>query len=94
MVICCTMSYDLVSDPLALGTDEMESALLERDKVGVQDFVLLNNHLSLDEFIENLEKRFKHDLIYVSFIHYPKSLLYHIYYTVWAVLSNNFLILQ
>lgn len=44
----------------------MESALLERDKVGVEDFVLLNNHLSLEEFLENLEKRFKHDLIYVS----------------------------
>ena len=44
----------------------MEAALVERDKVGVQDFVLLNDHLSLDEFIANLEKRFKHDLIYVS----------------------------
>lgn len=44
----------------------MEAALLERDKVGVQDFVLLHDHLSLTEFLENLEKRFKHDLIYVS----------------------------
>ena len=44
----------------------MESALLERDRVGVQDFVLLNDHLSLDEFIANLEKRFKNDLIYMS----------------------------
>lgn len=43
----------------------MEAALLERDKVGVQDFVLLNDHLSLAEFIDNLEKRFKNDLIYV-----------------------------
>lgn len=49
----------------------MESALLERDKVGVQDFVLLNDHLSLEQFIENLEKRFKHDLIYVSNISCP-----------------------
>lgn len=40
--------------------------MLERDRVGVQDFVLLHNHLSLEEFLENLEKRFKHDLIYVS----------------------------
>lgn len=44
----------------------MEAALLERDRVGVQDFVLLNDHLSLSEFIDNLEKRFKNDLIYVS----------------------------
>ncbi|XP_067934341.1 unconventional myosin-Ic-like [Watersipora subatra] len=42
----------------------MEAALLERDKIGVQDFVLLHDHLSLDEFLSNLEKRFKHDLIY------------------------------
>jgi len=47
----------------------MEAALLERDKVGVQDFVLLHDHLSLDEFNANLEKRFHNDLIYVSDLH-------------------------
>lgn len=44
----------------------MERDLHVRDKVGVQDFVLLENFNSEDAFIENLEKRSKEDLIYVS----------------------------
>lgn len=43
----------------------MESALTARDRVGVQDFVLLENHTSEVAFIENLRKRFKENLIYV-----------------------------
>uniref|UniRef100_A0A4W5Q132 Unconventional myosin-Ic n=1 Tax=Hucho hucho TaxID=62062 RepID=A0A4W5Q132_9TELE len=42
----------------------MESALTARDRVGVQDFVLLENHTSEAAFIENLRKRFKENLIY------------------------------
>ncbi|KAI2656310.1 Unconventional myosin-Ic [Labeo rohita] len=42
----------------------MESALTARDRVGVQDFVLLENHTSEVAFIENLRKRFKENLIY------------------------------
>ncbi len=45
----------------------MEQDLHARDRVGVQDFVLLENHTSETEFIENLQKRFKEDLIYVRF---------------------------
>lgn len=45
----------------------MESALTARDRVGVQDFVLLENFTSEAAFIENLRKRFKENLIYVSF---------------------------
>lgn len=44
----------------------MENALHARDKVGVQDFVLLENYEDQDAFIENLKKRFKENLIYVS----------------------------
>lgn len=43
----------------------MESALTARDRVGVQDFVLLENYTSEAAFIENLRKRFKENLIYV-----------------------------
>uniref|UniRef100_A0A8D3CAP1 Unconventional myosin-Ic-like n=1 Tax=Scophthalmus maximus TaxID=52904 RepID=A0A8D3CAP1_SCOMX len=42
----------------------MESALTARDRVGVQDFVLLENHNSEAAFIENLRRRFKENLIY------------------------------
>lgn len=44
----------------------MESALHQRDKIGVQDSVLLEDHESEDAFLENLQKRFKANLIYVS----------------------------
>ncbi|XP_066491218.1 unconventional myosin-Ic isoform X1 [Tiliqua scincoides] len=53
---------------LAIGSDgvrvAMESALTARDRVGVQDFVLLENFTSEAAFIENLRKRFKENLIY------------------------------
>jgi hypothetical protein len=38
----------------------------ERDVVGVQDFVLLENYESEEAFIKNLQDRFRSDLIYVS----------------------------
>lgn len=44
----------------------MEAALQSRDKVGVQDFVLLEDHTNIDAFLENLRKRFQENLIYVS----------------------------
>ena len=44
----------------------VESALHARDHIGVQDFVLLEDFKSEDAFLENLRKRFKSDLIYVS----------------------------
>ena len=47
----------------ALGVEE---ALHKRDRVGVQDFVLLENFQSESAFVENLEKRFSEDIIYVS----------------------------
>ena len=43
----------------------MEAALVARDVVGVQDFVLLEDFGNIDAFVENLRKRFKEDLIYV-----------------------------
>ncbi|KAF1378741.1 hypothetical protein PFLUV_G00193660 [Perca fluviatilis] len=42
----------------------MESALTARDRVGVQDFVLLENYNSEAAFIENLRRRFGENLIY------------------------------
>jgi predicted nucleotidyltransferase len=47
-------------------TGAMERDLHARDRVGVQDFVLLENFQSEDAFVENLRKRFKENLIYVS----------------------------
>lgn len=46
----------------------MESALTARDRVGVQDFLLLENHSSEAAFIENLRRRFKENLIYVMIL--------------------------
>lgn len=43
----------------------MESALSVRDKIGVEDFVLLEDFRSEEAFMENLRKRFKEKLIYV-----------------------------
>lgn len=45
---------------------KMETGLHERDRAGVQDFVLLENYQSEEAFIGNLKKRFQEDLIYVS----------------------------
>ncbi|XP_058512821.1 unconventional myosin-Ih isoform X2 [Ochotona princeps] len=42
----------------------MEGALTARDKVGVQDFVLLDAYTSESAFVENLRKRFSENLIY------------------------------
>ncbi|KAH7960838.1 hypothetical protein HPB49_023847 [Dermacentor silvarum] len=42
----------------------MENALHSRDRVGVQDFVLLEDYESEQAFVENLRKRFTEDLIY------------------------------
>lgn len=44
----------------------MEKALHDRDVVGVQDFVLLENYQSEEAFLDNLKKRFQENLIYVS----------------------------
>uniref|UniRef100_A0A1L8EGC1 Putative myosin class ii heavy chain n=2 Tax=Haematobia irritans TaxID=7368 RepID=A0A1L8EGC1_HAEIR len=42
----------------------MERGLHERDRVGVQDFVLLENYQSDEAFINNLRKRFQENIIY------------------------------
>lgn len=42
----------------------MERGLHERDRIGVQDFVLLEDSNSEEAFIENLRKRFQENLIY------------------------------
>lgn len=44
----------------------MEGALTARDKVGVQDFVLLDAYTSEAAFLDNLRKRFSENLIYVT----------------------------
>lgn len=44
----------------------MESNLHDRDRVGVQDAVLLENYTSEVAFVDNIHKRFKEDIIYVS----------------------------
>ncbi|KAF6200600.1 hypothetical protein GE061_005043 [Apolygus lucorum] len=42
----------------------MERSLHDRDRVGVQDSVLLDNYRSDEAFLENLRKRFKENIIY------------------------------
>lgn len=42
--------------------------LHQRDKVGVDDFVLLENFEDKDAFLENLRKRYKENIIYVRFV--------------------------
>uniref|UniRef100_A0A8C1FR21 Unconventional myosin-Ic n=1 Tax=Cyprinus carpio carpio TaxID=630221 RepID=A0A8C1FR21_CYPCA len=42
----------------------MESAISARDRVGVQDFLLLENYNSEAAFIENLRRRYREGLIY------------------------------
>uniref|UniRef100_A0A8C8IU03 Myosin IHa n=1 Tax=Oncorhynchus tshawytscha TaxID=74940 RepID=A0A8C8IU03_ONCTS len=48
----------------AQGQLDMEGALTARDRVGIQDFVLLDTHTSETAFLGNLKKRFSEDLIY------------------------------
>lgn len=48
----------------------MERDLNVRDKAGVPDAVLLEDFTNEDVFIENLEKRFGENIIYVSFIYF------------------------
>lgn len=45
---------------------DLERVLTARDRVGVQDMVLLDAHNSETAFLDNLKKRFSEDLIYVS----------------------------
>lgn len=55
---------------------DMEGALTARDRVGIQDFVLLDETTEV-AFLGNLKKRFSKDLIYVSlepFQHLPGQL--------------------
>ncbi|KAK1157499.1 unconventional myosin-Ic isoform X1 [Acipenser oxyrinchus oxyrinchus] len=59
---CCTNCFKVVGSEGSRVT--MESALTARDRVGVQDFVLLENFTSEAAFIDNLRKRFKENLIY------------------------------
>ena len=50
---------------VAQGQRDMEGALTARDRVGIQDFVLLDETTEV-AFLSNLQKRFSKDLIYVS----------------------------
>ena len=44
----------------------MEASLAARDVVGVEDFVLLEDFSNISAFVDNLRKRFRGSLIYVS----------------------------
>nr|CAD7395980.1 unnamed protein product [Timema cristinae] len=59
---------------IAGGQGAMERDLHARDVVGVQDFVLLENFQSEEAFVDNLKKRFKANLIYVSTLSMDGSL--------------------
>ena len=64
---CSVPSFSTWQKPKGkLGHLDLEGALTARDRVGVQDFVLLDAHNSETAFLDNLKKRFSEDLIYVS----------------------------
>lgn len=46
----------------------MERDLNDRERAGVSDAVLLENYTNESVFIENLEKRFRENIIYVSIL--------------------------
>lgn len=54
----------------------MESDLQARDRIGVQDFVLLEDFKSEDAFLDNLRKRYNSGLIYVSIERHENLLNY------------------
>lgn len=56
----------------------MEGALIARDRVGVQDFVLLDSHTSETAFLNNLRKRYQENLIYVSACHVDSCSLWQV----------------
>lgn len=51
-------------------TAGMETSLQDRDRVGVQDAVLLEDYTSEEAFVDNLQKRFNENIIYVSSHYY------------------------
>lgn len=53
----------------------MEASLTARDRVGIQDFVLLDAYTSESAFLDNLRKRFHENLIYVSRFPCPSCLV-------------------
>uniref|UniRef100_A0A8B9VF45 Myosin IH n=1 Tax=Anas zonorhyncha TaxID=75864 RepID=A0A8B9VF45_9AVES len=58
-------SFVLQKEEVEDNTDaNMEGALIARDRVGVQDFVLLDSHTSETSFLNNLRKRYQENLIY------------------------------
>lgn len=59
---------------VAQGQLDMEGALTARDRVGIQDFVLLDETTEV-AFLGNLKKRFSKDLIYVS----PDPFQHHLF---------------
>lgn len=63
--IYCSFCFRLLRPVSVSGN--MEHALQHRDRVGVQDFVLLEDYRSEAAFIDNLKKRFSENIIYVSF---------------------------
>lgn len=50
----------------------MEKGLVERDRVGLQDQVLLEDYTNENAFIDNLKKRFQENFIYVSCMKFNK----------------------
>uniref|UniRef100_A0A672T1R9 Myosin IH n=2 Tax=Cyprinidae TaxID=7953 RepID=A0A672T1R9_SINGR len=62
--LCVLCLSDWQKGKVKLGHLDLEGALIARDRVGIQDFVLLDAHNSETAFLDNLKKRFTEDLIY------------------------------
>ncbi|EPY87348.1 unconventional myosin-Ih [Camelus ferus] len=67
----------------------MEGALTARDKVGVQDFVLLDAYTSESAFLDNLRKRFSENLIYVTY-----AVADNAYRMMCSELNNHFILIS
>lgn len=73
-ILSCLLSGDVIACAPAQSLEErcnrilrnMEASLTARDRVGIQDFVLLDAYTSESAFLDNLRKRFHENLIYVS----------------------------
>lgn len=75
---------------VAQGQLDMEGALIARDRVGIQDFVLLDETTE-GAVLSNLKKRFSKDLIYVSLgMYLLNSIVKKCIFTINFTILNSF----
>ncbi|KTF96026.1 hypothetical protein cypCar_00012482, partial [Cyprinus carpio] len=79
---------------------DMEGSLTARDRVGIQDFVLLDAYTSETAFMDNLRKRFNENLIYRLETHFADdsaqsfALADNVYRTMISETNNHFILIS